>query len=204
MKIQISVLLLLCSYVLFAQATPKKTILLDENGKYISATDFKKTIASPEHKYTFSRFENDTAVFAHVILRKQTGFLSAEQRNTIADELYLISGRKVNKKQVIIINFFTTQPIDTDHDINFYTIDGSYKRFFKQHPEHAQFFITEKGFIYNKDFVFEDRNSIIQDMLFRNLFLESYIIIKPDGSFYRQVGEYRQDEIPEKIMSSQW
>ena len=61
----------------------------------------------------------------------------------------------------------------------------------------SQFFVTEKMYVYKKKSVAEDKNGIIKKLLFENAtYCGNYIILLPDGRFYRRYGEYRQDEIP--------
>ena len=200
----ISVLLLLLSFTVYSQTTPKKEILLDENGKIITANDFKKKVASPKREYTYTRFENDTAVFGKIVLRKEYGTLTKEDRLKVIEELGKLSGRKIYEEQTVIVNFFYKNLTNnTTLAINHYPSDGKYKRFISRNPQYAQFFLAERGLKSEKDYVYEDQNEVIRRMLFPHNFEANYIIIKPDGKYFKHIGEYRQDDIPE-ILEAEW
>jgi hypothetical protein len=62
----------------------------------------------------------------------------------------------------------------------------------------VQFYVSQQGFKYSKDFVFEDKDDVIRKMFFPYGLDCNYIIIKPDGSFYRQMSEHHQDQILKK------
>lgn len=51
---------------------------------------------------------------------------------------------------------------------------------------------------------YEDKNYVIGNTVFPDeIYCGNYIIIKPNGQYYKQVGEYRQDDIS-KIAEAEW
>jgi hypothetical protein len=84
---------LCCTFIALGQTKSKKEILLDENDYLITVQEFQQKIASPNYKYTYAIFENDTAIFAKALLRREEGRLSPEFRSEILAELRKITGR---------------------------------------------------------------------------------------------------------------
>ena len=112
-----------------------------------------------------------------------------------------LTGKVVDASQTIIINFFYKEPVKNQAPcIDHYTADKKYLRFTRKHKEYVQFFITEKGFNYDQKTVYEDVEETISKLLFNDIVhCGNYIIIKPNGHYYKKVGEYRQDDNPSKI-----
>lgn len=196
-------LLVISTFSLFAQ-TAKREILLDETNKVITEEEFKKQTAPPDYKYTYTITKNEHSVIKKLILRKELGTIKEIDRLRVISELEAISGRKVDPSQTIIINFFHEGNSENrTRTVHHYSTDGKYKRFIGRSPHIAQFFITEKGFSYNKKNIVNDKNEQIEKLLFPVPFYSNYIIIKPNGHYYKQVSEYRQDDIP-KILEEEW
>lgn len=200
------ILLLFLSYAstIFAQ-TAKKEILLDENGKQITAVEFKKNVTPPGNKYTYTKYENDTVVYGRLVPFRSYGVLDEQVKAKIINELTQLTGNEVDKSKTIIINYYYIEPVKNQRPcIDHYTSDKAYKRFIKKNEDIAQFFITTQGYRYKKDDVFEDKNYVIGKAVFPDeIYCGNYIIIKPNGQYYKQVGEYRQDHIP-KIVKAEW
>jgi hypothetical protein len=124
--------------------------------------------------------------------------LKENVRTEIVAELLELTGVKIEDSSIIIINFYINPvQISNSSCIDHYTSDYSYNRYLKKNKNITQFFVTEKMYVYKKKNVVEDKNGIIRKLLFENAtYCGNYIIILPDGKFYRRYGEYRQDEIP--------
>ncbi|MGQ2984190.1 hypothetical protein [Flavobacterium sp.] len=183
--------------------TAKKEYLLDENNKPITESIFKSKIGSSDYHYVL--LETDSTLTAKLILRDQYGSITPEKRNEIIQYLTGISGIKISDDQIIVVNFYYKDPETSANKrygscIDHYTDDRKYLRFFKNNPAAVQFFITAKDYVYSKNKTLEDKGRIFQDgFFFYGGHCGNYIIIKPDGSYYKRIGEYRQDEIPGKI-----
>ena len=204
MKGFISFTILFFTITLSAQTSAKKEYLFDENNNVITQQEFKLKTAAPEYTYTYIIIKNDTAVIAKTVLRREYGILSQEDRERIISELKNVSGKSISDDQTIVINFFYTNRTNNKTlAYNHYPADAGYKKFIRKHPQYAQFFITEKGLLHKENYVYEDTGDVIRNMLFKYPFEANYIIIKPNGHYFRHVGEYRQDEIPD-ILQADW
>lgn len=190
------VLILLSSLSTFAQTT--KEILLDENGNTISAEVFKSKMAPPSiYFYTVS--ENDDTRTISLALREVTGKLEEGQRAEIVQTLKSLTGKEIAPTETIIINFFFVEKTGNQRlMIDNYTTDKAYARFLKRNSDIRQFSLTAKGYPYNKNGVIEDTTGTLQE-LFPYESGANYIIIRPDGSFLKRFGEYRQDDIPVNV-----
>lgn len=198
MKKLCTALTLLVFTVIFSQN--KKEYLVDENNKVIPINQFKSRISPPEYKYLYFITENDTSVIAKTIQRIQYGTISKEERKVIINYLKEISGIQVLDNQHIIINYFFEENTTNQKKlIDVYTSDTAFKKSLKKNKNIAQFFITEKDLEYNKEGIFIDKENRLSELVFKYPFTANYIIIRPDGKFYLQVGEYRQNEIIDKV-----
>jgi hypothetical protein len=194
---------LLFTISLLGQTSQKKEYLFDETGNIIKQQEFKKKIDTSQYTYLIT--ENDTAYIARLHLREEFGSITENERQEVISEIKSLTKKEINDNQIIIINYFYKEiTMNQRPCIDHYTEDSAYKRFCKRKGQQlVQLFITEKGFNYNKDFVFQDKNEIIRNLLFKTGSLcGNYIIIKPNGRFYRHIGEYRQNEIPDKIKAN--
>ena len=124
-----------------------------------------------------------------------------EKKSKLIKELYNLTGKNVDSLKIIVINFYDKPEVKSNGScIDYYSSDRSYRRFLKRHPDILQFFVTQKGYKYKKRNFIEDKNNIIRSLVFEEAQdCGNYIILKPDGGFIRQLGEYRQDKIPEFI-----
>lgn len=191
------ILLLLFSLKSLAQSTNKPSYVLNEKGENISQDFFLQQTRSG--KYTWISYETKDSLTARLIARETYGEISLKQKEYLLKILNEITGTTVLPSQTIIINFALEKDIPNQrHCLDYYSSVKSYRNFFKKKEQFAQFYITQQGFRYPKDFVFEDKNDDIKKMLFPYTSDCSYIIIKPDGKFYRQISEHHQDKIPAK------
>lgn len=127
----------------------------------------------------------------------EKGKLSSSDKTILINELNLISEKTIDESNIIIINFYIEKDLNPDNlCIDYYVNDKKYKKFIKRNKKINQFFITEQNYNYNKKDVIEDKNNIIKTVLFENAkWCGNFIIIKPDGTFTKKYGEYRQDDI---------
>ena len=106
------------------------------------------------------------------------GVLEENNRIKLLEELLQLSGIKIDKMSVVIVNFY----IKPKTEPNGSCID------------------YQQSYFYNRKNVLEDKNDEIKKLLFEKAkSCGNYIIIKPTGEFIRKLGEYRQDEIPKLI-----
>mgnify|MGYP003451631470 FL=1 len=187
----------------YSQNSIKKEILYDENWKLMNMNDFKEKIK--DRKYIYRLVENDTAFMGKILFREEIGKISNDERLLLIDYLKRITNSEIDLTKNIVINFFFKPEKEPNGScIDHYTSDGKYKRYFKKNDNDVQFFFTQKNYEYKKKEVFEDKDDMIRKLFFEYYFsCGNYIIIKKNGEFLREFGEYRQDEIPEKI-NSEW
>ncbi|MHA3787855.1 hypothetical protein ACX0HA_06540 [Flavobacterium hauense] len=195
-------LLLLFTVNSFAQSTEKSGYVLNEKGENITQDFFLKQTRSG--KYTWIAFETKDSLIARLIPREEYGEITPKQKEHLLVILKEISGTTVRENQTIIINFAYQDSIPNQrHCLDYYSSVKSYRKFFKKKEQFAQFYISQQGFHYSKEFIYEDVDDAIRKMLFLYASDCSYIIIKPDGRFYRQVSEHHQDKIP-SIAQEDW
>lgn len=183
----------------FCAAQSKKEILLDENDMPITVQQFKEKIVTPGQKFTYTTFENDTAVFGKIVLTEERGLLTQEMRANILDELRKITGKEIQEAKPIVINYFYEQVTTKRQMIEHYTSDKNYKKFFKEHLEYLQFFIAQNNVKFKQKNLLRDTDSKLSKILFPYPIAVNYIIIWPDGKYYKWLGEYSQFKIPDKI-----
>ncbi|MBY8961482.1 hypothetical protein KJK34_01830 [Flavobacterium sp. D11R37] len=175
----------------------KKEYLLNENGDITNLEAFKAKLSEG---YVYGFIESDTAIVAKLVLREETGTLQPEQVKEIREALSGLTGNSIDKSQTLIIHFFAKPNKYSESDcIDNYVTDYTYKRFIKKNPKYARFNITAKGFVYDSKKVFEDKEGVINKYFMYGLICGNYMIILPDGRFYRMMGEYIQRDIPKKL-----
>ncbi len=183
---------------LYGQNVSKKEYLVDENWKPITLEDFKSKL-SPI--YTHGIIENDTAVIAKIVLREEKGKLKPEELQEIKTTLKALTNSPIEDNQTIVLHFFYKSDNDPeDICIENYTTDYSYKRFFKKNPQFLRFNITEKNYTYKSKNVTKDTTDTLYKYFLFGGKCGNYMIIKPDGSYLKHLGEYIQKEIPKKLV----
>jgi hypothetical protein len=179
----------------------KAEYLLDENGKAISENAFRDRLA--DKKYTVHAAENDTALIAKLVLRESTGKITQGQRSELRKKLETITGQKIDSAQTIVAHFFyeNKRQVNLSSCIGHYTTDNSYQKFFRKNTAYQQFFFTQKGYNYGKN-TFQDTEDALQSLFFQDIFYcGNYVILWPDGTFVKGVGEHRLDRITEILDS---
>lgn len=178
-----------------SQKNAKPQYLIDENNQFITSDQFKSKVQNKELE--LFAYEIDTALIARFVKKRDIGSLTIQEKTTIIEELQKISNSKIDVTKILIINFFyKDNPEPNGSCIDYYTNDKVYKKNLTKNNDVIQFFITQKDYQYKNKNVLQDTNDIIRKILFKyKIDCGNYIIIKPDGSFFRKFGEYRQDEI---------
>lgn len=194
-------LFILFSLNCFSQTSSKPQYLFDENDQLINQDQFKNKLN--DKKIELITYEIDTAFIGRFLKKKDIGTLSSSQKIKIYNTLQNISTKKIDDSQTIIINFFYKDDTEPKGScIDYYVNDMAYKKFLESNTAINQFFITQKDYQYKDKRVFEDKNDIIREILFKYKFdCGNYIIIKPNGNYYRKLGEYKQTEIPQNLNS---
>lgn len=193
------ILFILLSLNCFSQTNSKAQYLFDENDQLINQDQFKNKLN--DKKIELITYEIDTAFIGRFLKKKDIGILSSSEKIKIYNALQNISTKKIDDSKTIIINFFYKDIPEPDGScIDHYVTDKAYKKFLENNNSISQFFITEKNYEYKNKNVYQDKNDIIRATLFKYRFVcGNYIIIQPNGHFYRKLGEYKQDEIPQNL-----
>jgi hypothetical protein len=131
----------------------------------------------------------------------EQGVLNRDEKIKLFEELNILSNVKIDSLKTVIIHFFDKPKIRPNGScIDHYTSDKTYSKFIKDNQTIKQFFMSQKDYKYNKKAVIEDRNNIIRTLIFEKAqSCGNYIIIKPDGKFFKVFGEYHQDLISKVI-----
>lgn len=195
------ILFILFSLNCFSQTNSKVQYLFDENDQLISQDQFKNKLN--DKKIELITYEIDTAFIGRFLKKKEIGILSSSDKIKIYNAIQNISKKKIDDSKTIIINFFyKDNPEPNGSCIDYYVTDKAYKKFLDNNNSISQFFITEKNYDYKNKNVYQDKNDIIRATLFKYKFAcGNYIIIQPNGNFYRKLGEYKQDEIPQNLIN---
>ena len=190
------------SITCFSQKSAKPQYIFDENNQLITSDQYKNKIE--DKNIELFVYEVDTAFIARFNKIIDIGILSSSEMSRIKNELQKISKKEIDSSKTIIINFFykdNPEPNDKSCIDNYFN-DEKYKKYLNKNKDIIQFFITEKDYNYKDKNVLQDSNDVIRSILFKYYsFCGNYIIIKPNGSFFRKIGEYRQDEIPKNVKS---
>jgi len=196
MKIITFLPFLLVACLVSAQSK-KPEYLLDENGVRITEGVFKSKIAT--QKFTYSLFENDTAVIAKTLPREEWGQLSAEQYRALFGALKEIAGDVPREGHTVVLHFFYKPKAPVNGGcIDYYTVDSRYKKQLSKRGIQP-IFIVQRGYKFEGS-VREDTDDRIRALLFPyDVQCGNYIIVKPDGKFYRRLGEYRQDQVVDNM-----
>ena len=168
--------------------------------KYIFFLLLAFNLSAQEHQKSEYLYDEDGRMFAKEFLIGE-GMMSPEERLEIATELNKISRTVIDTSSTIIINFFYKGKTEPNGScIDHYTNDSKYLRALERKKSIVQFFVTQQNYKYTKENSFEDANDLIRSKLFRYKFsCGNYVIIKPNGKFFRKLGEYQPDEIIENL-----
>jgi len=180
---------------------PKKETYFDENGSRIGAVGFKIKYENYKTYAPSIVSETDSTIVHKIIFREVYDVLQPVERETVVKILQQLTGKTIDATKTIVINFFFFEHVQNQAPcIDHYTSDKKYLKYFDKHKSSIQFFLTEKGYSYNEANIFQDSKGTIRNLLFKDrMECGNYIIIKPNGQYYKRVGEYRQDEIPDRI-----
>ena len=203
MKQFIIFLLFSCSSLSFCQNSEKPSILYDENWNLIDEVFFNKKIQ--DRRYGYRLVETDSSIIGKIYLRYGVGQITNSLRMDLINHLNELTGVQIDSTQNIVINYYLKPESRPNGScIDHYTSQRKYLKYFKKSIKDVQFFITAKDYKYRKKHVYEDKEGYIGNLLFE--FAHScgnYIIIRNDGQFFKKLGEYRQEAIPNQI-NSDW
>lgn len=193
------IIFILFSLNCFSQENSKPQFLFDENDQSITQDQFNNKLK--DKKLEIITYQVDTAYIGRFLRKDDFGVLSPSEKVKIQIELEKLTGKKIDTSKTIIINFYYKDNSEPNGScIDYYVNDKAYKKFLDKNNTINQFFITQEDYKYKDKQVYQDKNDLIRKTLFKYHFdCGNYIIIKPNGKFYRKLGEYKQNEIPQNL-----
>ena len=186
----------------------KKEILIDMNNDTINSETFLKKLKRSDVGYSI--FESDSINTLKLVKSNKrfeliehvkVGKIDSLKKIKIISELELLTDRRIDLSDIIVINFFIDEKaVNQRPCIEFYLSDYKYKNFFKKNKNVKQFFVTDKTYHYDSKKTIRDKNKIIKDLVFTVASkCGNYIIIFPSNNYIVKHGEYRQEVILEFI-----
>ncbi|WP_124980650.1 hypothetical protein [Nonlabens xiamenensis] len=177
----------------FGQELPveKPMYFFDHLGKPMMEKDFEKKIRS--FGYTHSFRESDTAFVGRLQLIREKGQLSTTELKEIRAYVRRLTGKTVEKANTLVLHYFIAPTEDTSACDEKYLNQPTYIKTLEKRRTVEQFFISETGYLKQKEQVFQDRESFLRDHLFAHAQIcGNYVIIQPDGSYYAKYGVFKQ------------
>jgi len=199
MRYQISLLF----FTLIFSTCFSQTNYYDEYDKKITKEEFIKRYDENRGVLISHRTETDSTTEVKLLQKITSGYLANESRLKIIKELNELSGKKIDTSDTIIINFyFKSEKESGSTCIDHYTNDVKFKRFVRKNKNISQFFVGQRGYKHKN--CLEDENRLIRLYLFKYDFAcGNYIIIRPNGQYLLNIGEYKQSIIPD-IVNAEW
>ena len=144
--------------------------------------------------------ENDSTIIHKLITRRSFGYVSPSEKKTFYSAVENITDSKIDTTKMVIINYYLKKNSCLKH----YSSDESYLKSIKRNNNIQQFFITSKNYKYRKKGVYIDTLNYFKEAFFKyETLCGNYLIMRPNGKFFRYLGEYHQDKIID-IAKSDW
>lgn len=201
---KIVIILTLLSY-LSSFSQDKKNVYADEDLNIITKEEFDQNFLN---KYFFIyKSKTDTSNVIVKVYRQKAGRISKEVHQKIKEQLYEISNIKISSSETIIINYFPSKDKCQGKDNwNSFFLNKceNYVNNINKKENVTQFFIFKnKNAVRNfgKKFKwYKDENQLIENTFFKFKYpCFSYVIIRPNGNYHSERGEYNISLIPNKI-----
>ncbi|MXV38681.1 hypothetical protein GO491_08355 [Flavobacteriaceae bacterium Ap0902] len=137
------------------------------------------------------------------VLNETTGNLSTEDYQLLKNHLSNISTENIDFNKSIIINYINNDPksAQTNYQVEWDIFYGDLAKKLSKIEQNHQFWminpeVQNLHYYGNKIDWRTDKNNIIKKLFFDyNGLNGGFIIIKPDGSFYKNVGEYTKADV---------
>ena len=201
---RLTFLFILFTYLTFGQEKPM--IFYNESGEKISKPNFIKTKDYSKNLDLY--FENDTTQIGLLVTRKKFGQLDKNTFENLKSYLTVLTDKKIDSNQNIVINYLTAFPKKADNTKSRSTwniLDKDYLKKLHKIADINQFWIhspeSDNLKYYHQDKInwIADKESIFKKLFFPyEVRYGNYVLIKPDGKFYYYLGEHSKYEIWEK------
>ncbi len=198
MKYGILIFSFFLSFIVFSQSEDKKAYMFDENGKAIGEKEFFSKLKS--ETYYKRAIVNDTAVIAKIYVRILEGKLDTSSYTNFMSFLEKTVNTKIDTTKTVVIYFF----YESDKRLAKHYANTKNLKELNNNPSVQTFYMTEKGFHYKnrKHIFYEDSLDLVKQTFFiPNVCCGSAVILKPNGNYYKELGEFNSYKIPEKALS---
>ena len=183
----------------------KKSYYANEDLKIISKEEYEKNVL----KKDFFKLDYllDTITLTVKVYRQKSGRLLKKTYDSIKKELSKISNKQIDTNQTIVINYFPApdkcQGKEKWNSFFLNKVNRYVKKIEKKKNVQQFFIFKDKKSIKNfdKKFIcFLDENQLIEKTFFKFHYpCFSYVIIRPNGNYFSQRGEYNISLIPDKL-----
>lgn len=136
------------------------------------------------------------------MLHKEIGNLNEDTISYIVSYIENISGRQIDKTKSLVINYYN-EPKKTNRLCMIGNLKNKvYTDFFKDNKDFFEISFAHADDYKKRKNLFNDKENLLRDTLFHDFCTcGNYIIIRPNGRFYRYYGEHRHDEVPKKALA---
>lgn len=198
-------LLIIALFIFKIKAQVKKEIFVNEDFKSISKKQFHEKLIN--RYYYFYKIENDSVTTFVKVPTSKFGRISNKKYEKVIASLSNYTNRKIDTNKYIIINYFPS--LDScmgkrKWSRYFLVKTKKYLRKIKKRKDIQQIFIFKdnsaiKNFGKYFNYYIDSEQTIEKELFKFHYPCFSYIIIKPNKTFYTKRGEYNISEILEKI-----
>ncbi len=198
MKYKLLILSFFFTCIVFSQNEDRKAYMYDENGTAIDEKTFFEKLRSGI--YYKRAVVNDTAVLAKLYVRKFEGKLDASSYKKFVSYLEKTVKTKIDTTKIVVIYFF----YENDKRVTRHYATTKRLEALNNNDAVQAFYMTEKGFRFkNRKHVFyEDIFNLAKQTFFEtNVCCGSAVILKPDGTYYKELEEFSATTISEKALS---
>jgi len=183
----------------------KKIIFADEDLNILSKEEY---LNNPLQKKHFEyEVKNDSSIIRVKVERQKFGRIDKATNQKIRVYLQNLSNYPIDSSKTIVINYFpSVDKCQGKDNWNSFFIQkcNSYIKRLEKINNISQFFIfKDKNSVKNfgrKFKWYKDEDKLIEKNFFKFHYpCFSYVIIKPNGNYYSERGEYNISSIPEKL-----
>lgn len=197
MKYNLLIASLFFSVIVFSQNEERKAYMFDENGKAIGEKEFFNKLYSGT--YYKRAVVNDTAVIAKLYIRKFEGELDNLSYNNFISYFEKTVKLKIDTTKTLVVYFF----YESDKSLAKHYASTEKLKELNNNSLVQTFYMTEKGFHFkNRKHVFyEDSLDLVKQTFFIPYnCCGSAVVLKPDGKYYKELGEFSSNKITEKAL----
>ncbi|MGB4398971.1 MAG: hypothetical protein WBJ10_06345 [Daejeonella sp.] len=193
------ILLLLSSIVSSAQ----EIHFYDVHGKKISKEQFEKQRDSRVNLAL--SFQKGKTTETRLFLRSKTGFISQEVLNKIISNLQTVTGKSIDRSEMMIINYHQGKDRCNSSGSGatleqWKVARAKYRRQLERLGQGSPYYMyaSKEGIRNSYGFLqwYPDLDFLIEKTFFKYKYpCGSFVIIKPDGEYIAQYGEYSLEQV---------